>query len=247
MIAVTLQKLPKSSFPSSVFSKYRGILNDIRYITKWLETYLPFSVLEKLCDSLPKNVVCFQTQGALFPNFFSFKTQRCKVHVEFETKQIWKRVHPQFGTKKNSFESSSQRKCAWISNFASLSFKLQATHVFDSTNIDEVQTPFSLFCRYVPSYLPKLKSFNFVSRIGPSPFVRSILIPRLTPYFFNLPRNVLSLNSQVDSMDFMSSSISTISQASIFSRFSFPCKLPSNIHQKIYHPQLPTSMGYINY
>ena len=38
------------------------------------------------------------------------------------------------------------------------------------------------FCRYAPRYLPRLKGFEFVSQMGPSPFVWSFLIPRLMPW-----------------------------------------------------------------
>ena len=41
------------------------------------------------------------------------------------------------------------------------------------------------FCRYAPRYLPRLKGFGFLSRMGPSPFVSSFFIPRLTQWFFN--------------------------------------------------------------
>ena len=43
---------------------------------------------------------------------------------------------------------------------------------FYPTNIVEFRTPFSLFFRYAPLYLPRLNAFGFVSQMGPSPFVR---------------------------------------------------------------------------
>ena len=41
------------------------------------------------------------------------------------------------------------------------------------------------FCRYAPRYLPRFWSFDFVSRMGTSPFVRIFSIPQLTLWVFN--------------------------------------------------------------
>ena len=84
----------------------------------------------------------------------------------------------------------------WVTNFVLLSLKLQVTHNFDLDNIIEVWTPFSLFLRHAPRYLPRLKSFDFVSQIGPSPFVRSILIPRLTLWVFKNPLYMMEFDSK---------------------------------------------------
>ena len=78
MMAVTLEKLLKAYFHFSIVAKCRGILNNSCYVTKWLEASLPFSIAAKWCDLLSKNIIWFWTQGAFFPNLFSFKTQWCE-------------------------------------------------------------------------------------------------------------------------------------------------------------------------
>ena len=147
------------------------------------------SVAKKICGSLSKQIVWFRTQDALFfSGFYSFETQRCKsskkMRLEFETKQITK-MAPGVWNQTIPYESPSQRKCAWSSNFALLGFELQMAPFFYSNNIVEVRTPGALFCRHAPRYLPRLKGFDFVSQMGTYPFVRNFLIPQLTTWFFN--------------------------------------------------------------
>ena len=59
-----------------------------------------------------------------------------------------------------------------------------------------VWTPGAIFCRHAPRYLPRLKNFEFVSRMRPSTFVRSFLIPHLTSWVFNHIMGKNSLGSQ---------------------------------------------------
>ena len=92
MIAVTLQKLLKASFPFSIVAKCCGILYDSCYAKKLLEASLSFSVVTKSRDSLSKKNVWFRTQGELFSYLFSLElndANRVKiVRLGFETKQI---------------------------------------------------------------------------------------------------------------------------------------------------------------
>ena len=95
------------------------------------------------------------------------------------------KVRPEFGTKQfyanHRFKESAPVfwiSYCWVSNsiwgifftrITSLRSKLQA----------------HFFCRYAPCYISRLKVFDSMSRMVPSPFMRVISIPRIMPWFFN--------------------------------------------------------------
>ena len=83
----------------------------------------------------------------------------------------------------------------WVSSFASLSFELQVTQIFDLNNIVEVRTPLSLFWRYSPRYLPILKGFDFVSQMGTHPSVRIFWYHGLRGGFFKIHSEMNSILS----------------------------------------------------
>ena len=188
MIALTLQKWFKVSFPFLIVEKWRGILNDSCYVTKWLEASLPFSIGAKCRDSLSGQIIWFRTQGKIVFEFIYFqnptmqiKFKKCawnsklnkfekKVRLEFGTKQFYashlvKEIAPGVRTSHHWFSNTRWR--IFLTRIPSLRSKLQA----------------QFFCPYAPRYFPRLKSFDFVSWMGTSPFTRSFLIPWLMPWF----------------------------------------------------------------
>ena len=125
-----------------------------------------------------------------FSNFFSFETQRCglifkKVRLKFETKQIRKKLRLEFGTKwfhANHWGKESPpgvwTSRLWVLNSRWLIFLTQLTSLRSELH-------YHFFYHYAPRYLPIWKSFDFVSQMGTSPFMRNFSIPRLTPWVFN--------------------------------------------------------------
>ena len=167
----------------------------LRYKNTW-SIFTFFSLAQNAVIIFLNKFFGFELKVCFFWPFFC-ESQQCELSFKgcVWSSKVKKPIKsaPWVRNKMISCESSSQRKSTWGSNYISLSFELQVTHIFDSNNIVEVRTPFSLFCRYSPCYLPILKGFDFVSQMGPSSSVRIFPMPWLTLWFSN--QDVLFFNN----------------------------------------------------